>query len=146
LIQALSDRSTHHAVRVQSAIETAGAVYVPERLHAVRIAVKKLRYSMELGAGVRRRRMTADLAALKTAQELLGRLHDRNVLIEHARQVQGALATPELTAWRDLGSLVRAVEDDCRGLHARYMHDRTQLIEIADRIAGSKSISRRAAG
>ena len=28
----------------------AGAVYLPERLHAVRIAMKKLRYAMELAA------------------------------------------------------------------------------------------------
>jgi CHAD domain-containing protein len=146
LNQALSNRSTHHALKVRSAIETAGAVYVPERLHAVRIAVKKLRYSLELGAEVRRRRMNADVAALKTAQDLLGLLQDRNVLIEHARRTHSALATPQLTAWRDLGSLVRALEDDCRGLHARYMHDRAQLMEIADRIAGTKSMSRHAAG
>jgi CHAD domain-containing protein len=146
LIQSLSDRSTHHGLRARSAIEMAGTVYVPERLHAVRIAVKKLRYSLELGAEVRRRRKTAGLAALKTAQELLGLLQDRNVLVEHARQVQSALPTPDLTAWRDLGLLVRAAEDECRGLHARYMHDRARLMEIVDRIAGAKSISRRVAG
>jgi CHAD domain-containing protein len=146
LQQTLSDRTTLRAVQARCAIETAGAVYVPERLHAVRIAVKKLRYSVELAANVRRRRMTADFAALKSAQDFLGRLHDLNVLIARARWVQASLVPPELTAWRDLGSLVRVLEDDCRELHARYMHDREHLMAIVERIGGVESQAHIATG
>jgi hypothetical protein len=49
------------------------------------------------------------------------------------------LAPPDLTAWRQLRSLVDALEDDCRKLLARYMHDRASLIAIAEREAASVS-------
>ena len=45
---AVEARATRRAACVRVAIETAGTVYDPERLHKVRIAVKKLRYSLEL--------------------------------------------------------------------------------------------------
>jgi hypothetical protein len=41
-------------------------------------------------------------------------------------------------AWKALGALVHAVEDDCRQWHARYMRDRLVLIAIADRLGASK--------
>ena len=49
-------RCAARAPRVSSAAMTdAGAMYLPERLHAVRIAVKKLRYALELVERARRR-------------------------------------------------------------------------------------------
>ena len=47
---AVGDRCPRRAAggRLSSAIADAGAVYLPERLHTVRIAVKKLRYAVEL--------------------------------------------------------------------------------------------------
>jgi CHAD domain-containing protein len=62
-------RLTRRASDVRSAIEIAGGLYVPERLHDVRFAVKKLRYAMELGAESQRQRGTSDIEALKAAQE-----------------------------------------------------------------------------
>jgi CHAD domain-containing protein len=107
---------------------------VPEYLHDVRIALKKLRYAAELLRETRHDRTSADLRVLKGAQDVLGRLHDLEVLLEWVRQVQASLSTPDLTAWRDLGSLAHAIEDDCRLLHARYMRDRARLTAIADRM------------
>ena len=43
-----STRVARRAASLKAAIDEAGAVYLPERLHAVRIAVKKLRYAVEL--------------------------------------------------------------------------------------------------
>jgi CHAD domain-containing protein len=130
---ALDARTTLRAARVRSAIETTGAVYVAGRLHGVRIAVKKLRYAAELlPAGGQQR--TADIAVLKTAQDVLGRLHDLEVLAERIRRIVVALAPPDLTLWRQLGSLVHVAEDDCRQWHARYMNDRRKVIEIAERL------------
>jgi CHAD domain-containing protein len=149
-LRALEARLARRAARVQSALEVAGALYVPERLHAVRIALKKLRYAGELATEVGSRRMTADVAALKRAQDLLGRIHDLEVLVAWGRGVQASLSPPDLTAWKELGSLVHAVEDDCRHLHAQYMRDRTTLIVIADRTGATRPHSavagRRAAG
>ena len=42
-----------------------GALYVPERLHEVRIAVKKLCYAAELVSQVTHRGRAADIAILK---------------------------------------------------------------------------------
>jgi CHAD domain-containing protein len=149
-IWALEARVGRRAARVRSAIEAAGAVFVPSRLHDVRIALKKLRYAAEVLAEARGQRSTADLAAFKDAQEVLGRLHDFEVLAERGRAMQASLSPPDLPVWRALGSLVHAAEDDCRPLHARYMHDRNKLLAIADRLGASKPhaepVPRQAAG
>jgi hypothetical protein len=34
--------------------------------------------------------------------------------------------------------LERMLEDDCRRIHARYMHDRLKLLAVADRVGGVK--------
>jgi CHAD domain-containing protein len=133
-VWALEARATRRASRVRSTIEIAGAVYVPERLHDVRIALKKLRYVLELLAEAGQERATRELVVLKTAQDLLGRLHDLETLIERARHEQPLPSPPVLTVWHDLESLVDAVEADCRAMHARYMHQRMKLLGIADRV------------
>ncbi len=144
---ALDARLVHRAAGLRDAIDAAGAVYVPQPLHRVRIAVKKLRYTVELAGEVTRKRTDDDLAALKAGQDLLGRLHDLGVLLDRAREAQALLASPDLRSSRDLSSLVHAVEDDCRRLHARYMRNRTGLMAIANRMAASRAqpAARRAA-
>jgi CHAD domain-containing protein len=145
----LEARLARRATQVRAAIEAAGAMYVPEQLHRVRIAVKKLRYAGELVAETTRRRIAADITALKAAQELLGRLHDLEMLLVSARKAQASRVPPDLTAWRHLGSLVHIIEDDCRQLHARYMRDRTELMAMANRMAAgtreAQPFARRAA-
>jgi CHAD domain-containing protein len=153
-LRALGARVAQRAALGRAAIETAGAVYAPEPLHRARIALKKLRYAAEVAAELRPggagKQTSADIVALKAAQDLLGRLHDLEVLIVRGREAQAALSPPDLTAWRDLSAIVHAVEDDCRTLHARYMRDRTGLIAIANRMGAGKRAarpaSRRAAG
>ena len=134
---ALEAQLTRRASRVREAVEAAGAVYVPEPLHGVRIAVKKLRYVAELAAGSTRKRIAADIAALKAVQDLLGRLHDFEMLLVRAREAQASVSPPDLAAWRDLGSVIHIVQDECRRLHARYMHDRSGLRAIAHRMGTS---------
>jgi CHAD domain-containing protein len=147
---ALEARLARRAECVGSAITAAGALYVPERLHDVRIALKKLRYAAELATEAGRQRMAADLAALKKAQDLLGRIHDLEILVAYGRGLQVSRSPLDLTAWKELGSLGHAVEGDCRRLHAQYMRDRTTLIAVSDRMAASvprsAAVGRRAAG
>jgi CHAD domain-containing protein len=133
----LEARLARRAARVRSSIEIAGTLYVPERLHESRIAIKKLRYSAELLREVGRPRMTADVAALTTAQDLLGRLHDLEVLLEWGREVQTSWRPSDLTAWRNFGPLGHAIEGECRQWHARYLHDGARLIAIANRLGAS---------
>jgi hypothetical protein len=72
--------------------------------------LEKLRHAAELLPQPRDPRATADVAILTSAQERLDRLHDLEMLVEYGRQIQASAAPPDLTAWRDLGSLVHAVK------------------------------------
>jgi CHAD domain-containing protein len=132
---ALDARSVSRATTLQSTIQLTSVLYVPEQLHEVRIAVKKLRYAEELRAEARHR-PSRDVAVLRVAQNLLGRLHDLEVLIAQVRDVQSLLSASHQMAWHQLGVLVRRLEGDCRRLHGRYMRGRTKLVAIAARIAG----------
>ena len=138
---AVEARMTRRSTALRTAMQHAGAVYLPERLHAVRIALKKLRYAVELSAELARalsqelqKRTTSDLRTLKHVQEVLGRLHDLQILIDRARQLQASLTPPNVTVWRELDALVVSLENDCRRLHARYMHERSKLLTICDRV------------
>jgi CHAD domain-containing protein len=123
------------ASRLSLAMADAGAMYLPERLHTVRIAVKKLRYAFELATDLAGEKSGAELRVLKRAQDGLGRMHDLQILIDRVREVQAALAPPNVTVWRDLDALGVTLEDDCRVLHARYMRLRDDIAAIADRLS-----------
>ena len=143
---ALEARATRRATRVGEAIAAAGTVYVPAHLHHVRIALKKLRFALELKAEASLHSATREIAALKSAQDLLGRLHDRQVLIDRARKIQASRLVLDPVARNDLGSLVRMLERDCRTLHARYVRAASNLIAIAEHAGASKGRTARAFG
>ena len=123
--------------RLRDAIASAGAVYLPERLHVVRIATKKLRYALELASEVAGAQ-APELPALKRAQDVLGQMHDRQVLIDRVRQEQASLTPPDLTIWRSLDALIESLEDDCRRLHARYMRGRGALEPITEKLSAQR--------
>ncbi len=128
---AVSARVVGRAERLKRAMADAGAVYLPERLHGVRIALKKLRYALELlvelgGAPA------ADLQLLKDKQDVLGRMHDLQILMARARRLQAARETARATG-PALAALVDALEDECRALHAHYIGDRAALQALAAR-------------
>jgi len=140
-------RVARRAERLRAAIDNAAGIYLPDRLHAVRIAVKKLRYAIEVVRHVRTTRpsrarapskslrsVNGQLAALKRGQDLLGRMHDLEILIARTRAVQASPQSPDLRLSGDLDRLVRRLETDCRLLHGHYMASRGSLIEICDRI------------
>ena len=136
-IWALDAREARRASELLSSIESAGALYVPEPLHQVRLAIKKLRYAAELRAAAPGGAPTSDLRALRSAQDVLGHLHDVEELIAYVRRLQSSMPAPDLNVWHQLGLLVRVLEDDCRRLHGRYMRDRTKVLSIAARISGT---------
>jgi CHAD domain-containing protein len=140
-VWAVEARLARRAAVVRSTIELAGALYLPERLHAVRIAIKKLRYAAEMAREVGGQRLAADITTLKSAQGLLGRLHDLEALLTSARELQASPSPPDLSAWNELGSLVHAIERDCRRLHARYMGARAKLIALAGRMTADKTVA-----
>jgi CHAD domain-containing protein len=135
---ALDARIARRASGLRAAIDEAGAMYVPERLHAVRIALKKLRYGVELSAEAQGSKNSADLRRLKRSQERLGRWHDLQVLMQYVRQEQAALAPADFKVRHELDGLMTRLENNCRALHAQYVRDRTVLMALCDRlVAGS---------
>jgi CHAD domain-containing protein len=138
---AIEARMAHRAAALKAAVADAGAVYLPERLHAVRIAAKKLRYALELHVEAGAEKSARDLAALKRLQRLLGRMHDLQVLIDRVREVQAAEANGHLPATRELDATAIALDRSCRRLHARFVRERDMLLAICDR-ASAKSTRR----
>jgi CHAD domain-containing protein len=133
---AVDARIERRASALRSAIESAGAVYLPDRLHRVRISLKKLRYALELADEMASSEaLTAHLRLLKRNQDVLGRWHDRQVLIDRVRQIQASLTPPEVATWRQLDALVATLEDDCRRLHARYVRASGALVAACDQIS-----------
>jgi CHAD domain-containing protein len=122
--------TARRALRLRSAIDGAGSIYLPDRLHDVRVALKKLRYALELSRDMSGARGGARLRRLKAAQDLLGRMHDLEVLIARVRAVQGSPQAPTLSLSGDLDRLVRRLEAECRQLHGHYMAMRKALLAI----------------
>jgi CHAD domain-containing protein len=133
-LKAVIKRSARRAFALQAAIENAGGIYLPDRLHQVRVAVKKLRYILEIARELSRSRASARIRTLKSAQDLLGRMHDLEILIMRIRALQGSDRAPTLTASADLDRLVRRLEMECRQLHVRYMGLKAKLLELCDHV------------
>src|SRR6266545_2718271 len=131
-VTAADQRSARRAIGLRAAIENASSIYLPDRLHEVRIGVKKLRYGMEIARELRRSHATARIRTLKEAQDLLGRMHDLEVLIARTRAVQGASSAPNLRVSAHLDRLVRRLENECRQLHGQYMTSRNKLLAICE--------------
>jgi CHAD domain-containing protein len=130
-------RASRRALSLQGAIENAGGIYLPDRLHQVRIAVKKLRYTLEIAKEMSRSRASARLRLLKSVQDLLGRMHDLEVLIMRVRALQGSDRAPTLKVSANLDRLVRRVETECRQLHVRYMGYKKKLLELCDYVTSA---------
>ena len=139
---AARERAARRSVRLRLAIESAAGLYLPDRLHEVRIAVKKLRYALEISSLVGRSRAEARIRTLKKAQDLLGRMHDLEVLIARTRGVQGASSAPTLKLSGELDRLVRRLENECRQIHGTYITSRQSLLTICDQVIAVHNRSR----
>ena len=137
------ERTARRARRLAAAIDHAAGLYLPDRLHDVRIAIKKLRYTLELGSVMRdgRTRYAAALRTLRSMQDLLGRMHDLEVRIARTRSIQSSPGASTLKMSADLDRLVRRLETECRQLHGHYMALRAKLIALCERLmnAGERS-------
>jgi CHAD domain-containing protein len=133
--RALAERLRRRAGRVLRAIDEAGTLYVPERLHAVRIAAKKLRYGLELTRDAAGLPVGSLVASIKRVQDVLGRLHDLEVLAGHVREM--AATSRQAAAGAD--PILLALERECRAQHARYLAKRvglgTQAVRTKNEVA-----------
>lgn len=127
--KALAARLVKRSRRLLEAMTEAGHMYAPDRLHAVRIAAKKLRYGLELAADSGVKQAVPHVRTIKRAQDMLGTLHDLQVLQAHVAAVQ---AEPRSGRPREaLEDLIRHIEDRCRLLHGRYVASSPGLREAA---------------
>jgi len=132
---AVDARVSRRAETLTAALDAAGSIYLPERLHDVRIALKKLRYAVEVAGDAAGVRSSPDIRTLKRNQDVLGRLHDVQVLVERIHRMQSALAQPDLTTWHKIDTLVASLENDCRRLHAKFMRQRSGIRAICERVS-----------
>jgi CHAD domain-containing protein len=116
-----------HAATLRGAVQHAGGVYFPNRSHSVRIAVKKLRYSVEVAEETGLWPASRLLRDLKRAQVILGELHDVHVLSEEVvNLVADSSVRPELPA------LLATLRAETEQRQREYLAARERLLAIAD--------------
>jgi CHAD domain-containing protein len=89
---------------------------------------------VEIVRELNRSRAKVTLAQLKAAQDLLGLMHDREMLIARTRAVQASPRGPDLDVSAELDRFVRHLETECRRLHGHYIGIRQQLLRVCDRV------------
>jgi CHAD domain-containing protein len=116
----LADRLETRAANLRKALDEAGVLFDSERLHQVRIALKRLRYAMELAGELRVAPTGAAVRDLKAVQDTLGTLHDHDVLMEYTAS---AAAQPGLTrpTRASLTALHRSFDTVRHQLHAQFL-------------------------
>lgn len=128
---ALMVRAAERGARLAAAVDDVGLLFDAARLHLVRIAAKKLRYTLELMGEAGLAATGRVVQILKGSQEQLGRLHDLQVLllfIKQADSVAVSAARKPLSALRDL------VERECHREHARYLRRRDGMLDACRRV------------
>lgn len=129
----LARRVIDRAQALGDAVAAAGAILIVDRVHAVRIAAKRLRYALELTGELRLARTASLVSGLRRMQDVLGELHDLDVLRHEATRVRREVPPDSIVA-KDLERMVTALDADIRHLHARYLRGARTLASLADRV------------
>jgi CHAD domain-containing protein len=105
-------RIGEHAQAVFEAVERSEGLYFPNRLHAVRVAVKKLRYSVEAAEAIALWRPPRLLQDLRAIQTRLGAVHDQQVLLDALDKLAAEASSHDLVALKAVvkADLVREYE------------------------------------
>lgn len=143
IVAVVGGRVAGRAAALEAALSRLGTLYSAERLHAVRIAVKQLRYALEVAGELRTRATAADRRALRAAQDLLGQAHDLHVLGVLVRRAEARVVTRSRTAARDLRRLSRDIDGRCRALHGAFLGQRRSLAALAARVGRGPGVSPR---
>jgi CHAD domain-containing protein len=115
------------AAETAAAIEHATGVYFPRRVHGARIAIKKMRYAMEIAHETGGADRSAAIRELKKAQDLLGDLHDRQELVDNLIETRPA-DQPEIGSQVSL--LKQVIDAENHDLHTRYLARRSAILQI----------------
>jgi len=133
--QMLAVRIEQRSKTIQRAVGEAGALYVSDRVHRVRIAAKKLRYALELAADTGEARTRTAVRKLKEIQDVLGRLHDLEVLGDLIQDLtmpasDADAADDDSPVNAELKALRLTLDGECLGLHSQYVGQRESLLRI----------------
>ena len=124
---ALQQRIAERADEMRKTVEHATGVYFPNRSHRARIAVKKLRYAVEVAQDTAFWTPPRLLKHLRGIQSRLGDIHDLQVLIDRLDELAGAPAARA----ESLYVLTSALQNDIARHHAEYVSRRDRLFAIA---------------
>jgi CHAD domain-containing protein len=124
----LAARLMRRAKGTAEALDSAGAVYAPERLHDVRISTKKLRYVLEIARDAGVPAALPLITILRHHQARLGQLHDLQMLLKHVREAEASPAVGSRV--NDLRAYADSLDRECRRLHAGFIEHRTELESI----------------
>ena len=123
----LATRLMRRAKTLATALDEAGPTYAPERLHAVRISTKKMRYALEIARDAGVTAAAPLVRLLKRHQERLGCLHDLQMLLKHVRDTESrgvGSRVNDLTAYAD------SLDRECRKLHADFVEHRAEMASV----------------
>jgi CHAD domain-containing protein len=123
---ALQQRIGERADRMVQAVQHATGVYFPNRSHTARVAVKKLRYAVEVAQETALWTPPRLLKHLRAVQSRLGDIHDLQVLNDRLDQLSGEPVRAE-----SLSVLMSALQNDIARHHADYVQRRDRLFAIA---------------
>ena len=134
-------RITRRSEQAAEAVRRAPGIYFRKRAHEARIAVKKLRYALEVAADTGSWHSGRILKDLRRIQGTLGDLHDAQILIDAFDDLFGKQA-----ASREAETLRALLQDDIARAHAEYTRRRDRifaLTEACTRAASHARASRR---
>ena len=117
---ALSDRLGARAAKLGAAVDHASGVYLPNRLHKVRIHLKRLRYLAEIAADTGMWRPARLRRHAARVQDALGHIHDRQVMLD-------LLDSTDTEA-----TVTAALRADIAQRHHDYLTQRDRLLAIAE--------------
>jgi len=131
LLRRRIEKRSHAAA---DAVTHATGVYFPNRAHATRIALKKLRYTAEIAVDTAMVTNAELLRTLKKSQDVLGDLHDRQALMDELRQAPAS--EPRIDA-NHIQLVEQLVNAEINELHARFLQRRMQIHQACDTIGAS---------
>jgi CHAD domain-containing protein len=118
----LRARVGRRAAALADALQRISGVYMPNRSHAARVAVKKLRYGVKIAGETAVWQVPEVEKALRRAQATLGDIHDLQVLVDRAeRKDPDDGDSPEWAWLRDL------LRSDIANQHRSFIERRERL-------------------
>jgi CHAD domain-containing protein len=123
----LKNHVARRAEDVRHAVAHAGGVYFPNRSHSARVAIKHLRYAIELADASGTWHLPRPRRPLRKAQEALGEAHDREVLLQrlHGLSSEGVAVSPS-----EASALDQFLRGEIQSLHERYLAARPAILDI----------------